>query len=87
MNLIGFQKTIFNKLKVNFLEFLSDNLNSPKNEFLIPDLVNDLIKDKVYVQKTRENWFGVTYQADKKFVIKKIKELIEIGKYPNNLWI
>ncbi len=87
MNLIGFQKTIFNKLRGNFLEFLSDNLNSPKNEFLIPDLVNDLIKDKVYVQKTKENWFGVTYQADKKLVIKKIRELIKIGKYPNNLWI
>ncbi len=86
MNLIGFQKTIFKKLNNDFSIFLSDNISDPKKEFLIPDVVNDLIKDKVHVEKTDESWFGVTYQEDKKLVTKKIKELIEIGKYPNNLW-
>ncbi len=86
MNLIGFQKTIFEKLNNDFSIFLSDNINDPKKEFLIPDVVNDLIEDKVHVEKTDESWFGVTYQEDKKLVTKKIKELIEIGKYPNNLW-
>ena len=86
MNLIGFQKTIFKKLNNDFSIFLSDNISDPKKEFLIPDVVNDLIEDKVHVEKTDESWFGVTYQEDKKLVTKKIKELIEIGKYPNNLW-
>ena len=86
MNLIGFQKTIFEKLNNDFSIFLSDNINDPKKEFLIPDVVNDLIEDKVHVEKTDESWFGVTYQEDKKLVSKKIKELIEIGKYPHNLW-
>ena len=86
MNLIGFQKTIFEKLNNDFSIFLSDNINDPKKEFLIPDVVNDLIEDKVHVEKTDESWFGVTYQEDKKLVTKKIKELIEIGKYPHNLW-
>ena len=40
-------------------------------EFLIPDVVNDLIEDKVHVEKTDESWFGVTYQEDKKLVTKK----------------
>ena len=86
MNLIGFQNTIFKKLNNDFSIFLSDNISDPKKEFLIPDVVNDLIEDKVHVEKTDESWFGVTYQEDKKLVTKKIKELIEIGKYPNNLW-
>ncbi len=86
MNLIGFQKTIFKKLNNDFSIFLSDNISDPKKEFLIPDVVNDLIEDKVHVEKTDESWFGVTYQEDKKLVTKKIKELIEIGKYPNKLW-
>ena len=86
MNLIGFQKTIFEKLNNDFSIFLSDNISDPKKEFLIPDVVNDLIEDKVHVEKTDESWFGVTYQEDKKLVTKKIKELIEIGKYPHNLW-
>lgn len=86
MNLIGFQKSIFKKLKYEFSIFLSNNLNHPKKEFLIPDVVNDLIDEKVYVSKTNENWFGVTYHDDKKIVKNKIKKLVEAGKYPSPLW-
>ena len=86
MNLIGFRYNIFDKLGIYFSEFLSKNLNHPKNEFLIPDVVNDLIKDEVYIMKTSENWFGVTYQEDKVFVKRKIINNIESGKYPSNLW-
>ena len=86
MNLIGFQKSIFKKLRYEFSIFLSKNLNHPKKEFLIPDVVNDLIDEKVYVSKTNENWFGVTYHDDKKIVKNKIKKLVEAGKYPSPLW-
>lgn len=86
MNLIGFQKSIFKKLRYEFSIFLSNNLNHPKKEFLIPDVVNDLIDEKVYVSKTNENWFGVTYHDDKKIVKNKIKKLVESGKYPSPLW-
>tara|TARA_Y100001958_G_C21226317_1_gene551764 strand:- start:129 stop:998 length:870 start_codon:yes stop_codon:yes gene_type:complete len=86
MNLIGFQKSIFKKLRYEFSIFLSNNLNHPKKEFLIPDVVNDLIDEKVYVSKTNENWFGVTYKDDKKIVKNKIKKLVESGKYPSPLW-
>ena len=86
MNLIGFQKNVFSKLRNDFKEFLSKNLNHPRNEFLIPDVVNDLIKEKVFVQKTSESWFGVTYQDDKKFVKNNIKNLVDSGVYPTPLW-
>ena len=86
MNLIGFQKSIFKKLNNDFSTFLSENLNDPKKEFLIPDVVNDLIDQKVYINKTNEEWFGVTYPEDKKFVKNKIKKLIESGKYSTPIW-
>ena len=86
MNLIGFQDNIFDKLRNDFSEFLSNNLNHPKNEFLIPDVVQDLIEEEVLIEKTSGNWFGVTYQEDKVFVKRKILNNIEKGKYPSNLW-
>ena len=86
MNLIGFQDNIFDKLRNDFSEFLSNNLNHPKNEFLIPDVVQDLIEEEVLIEKTSGNWFGVTYQEDKVFVKRKIINNIEMGKYPSNLW-
>ena len=86
MNLIGFQDNIFDKLRNDFSEFLSNNLNHPKNEFLIPDVVQDLIEEEVLIEKTSGNWFGVTYQEDKVFVKRKIINNIEMGKYPFNLW-
>ena len=86
MNLIGFQDNIFDKLRNDFSEFLSNNLNHPKNEFLIPDVVQDLIEEEVLIEKTTGNWFGVTYQEDKVFVKRKILNNIEKGKYPSNLW-
>ena len=86
MNLIGFQKNVFYKLRSDFKEFLSKNLNHPSNEFLIPDVVHDLIKEKVFIENTSENWFGVTYQDDKKFVKKNIKNLVNCGVYPTPLW-
>ena len=86
MNLIGFQDNIFDKLRNDFSEFLSNNLNHPKSEFLIPDVVQDLIEEEVLIEKTTGNWFGVTYQEDKVFVKRKIITNIESGKYPSNLW-
>ena len=86
MNLIGFQDNIFDKLRNDFSEFLSNNLNHPKSEFLIPDVVQDLIEEEVLIEKTSGNWFGVTYQEDKVFVKRKIINNIEMGKYPSNLW-
>ena len=41
---------------------------------------------QVDVLETTAVWYGVTYQEDKELVSSAIKELVETGKYPKNLW-
>ena len=86
MNLIGFQKSIFNKLNKYFTKFLEKNISEEKKEFLIPDIVGDLISENVYVDITDENWFGVTYKKDCEIVKNKIKDLVNKKVYPSPLW-
>ena len=38
------------------------------------------------VLQSQDQWFGVTYQEDKPFVQKSIRELKEQGIYPEILW-
>ena len=55
----------------------------------IPLMVNQSIHDgsaKLKVLSSNASWFGVTYKEDKPEVMRKIRELIEKGVYPNNLW-
>ena len=86
MNLIGFQNSVFIKLKSDFNKFLKNNINDIKSEFLIPDILDDISRDYVHVENTDENWFGVTYAEDSFFVKKKIKNLVENKTYPSPLW-
>ena len=83
MNLFGFQKSIFSLLNKEFKVFLNKNINEPKKEFLLPEVVG---KENVYVDVTNENWFGVTYKNDSDIVKNKIKNLVENNTYPSNLW-
>ena len=89
MNMWGFTPVLFDHLEKIFKEFLKENISDLKSEFLIPSVINDLIEkgiEKVRVLKTQSTWFGVTYIEDKPFVQNQIKELIQNGKYPENLF-
>ena len=89
MNMWGFKPSIFSYLDDMFSDFLRENISDLKSEFLIPSVVNDLIKkniEKVQVLKTKSAWFGVTYIEDKPFVKNQIKELIQTGIYPEKLF-
>ena len=83
MNLFGFQKSIFSLLSSEFDSFLKENINEPKKEFLLPEVVG---KENVFIDVTDENWFGVTYKEDSYIVKNKIKYLIENKIYPISLW-
>ena len=66
-----------------------NNHNLEKCEFLIPDVVYKNILNgniSVNVLDTNSKWYGVTYKEDKDFVLKAIKEMIELKEYPNKLW-
>lgn len=89
MNYWGFHPSLFGKLEKLFKAFLDANINTPKSEFYIPNVVFDLIKSKEAATKVLEAdspWFGVTFPDDKPFVVGKIQDLTAKGVYPAKLW-
>ncbi len=89
VNMWGFTPIIFDYLKEMFEDFLKKNISNLKSEFLIPSINNHLIqnnKEDIFVLNSESSWFGVTYKEDKKFVMDKIRELINKGMYPNKLF-
>ena len=89
MNLMGFTPSVFPYFKRQFKEFLKTKSNTPKSEFLLPDVVNHLVTTgtaSVKILPSPEKWFGVTFPEDKPIAIEKIKKLVVEGVYPDNLW-
>ena len=88
MNMWGFTPALFNYLHEDFINFLNDEGDEFKSEFLIPTVINNLVQnnqEEVYVLRSNASWFGVTYKEDKPFVINKIQELINSGIYSTPL--
>lgn len=91
MNMWGFYPDFIEKIEEKFQVFLKEKVkeNPMKAEFLIPVVVDELIKEgKVDVKllSSDEKWFGVTYQEDKPNVKAGIKKLVDNNEYPNGLW-
>lgn len=90
MNMWGFPPEFLDELEKGFAEFLSEiSENEVKKEYLLPSIVDQLIKSgkaSVKVLETKDKWFGVTYKEDKESVVASIKKLIADGVYPENLW-
>ena len=89
MNMFGFTPDYFQYSDNFFVDFLKENEEKLKAEFFIPTLVNDLIVDgkiEMRVLDTTSQWFGVTYQEARPFVVSKFKELVDKGEYPSPLF-
>lgn len=89
MNMFGFTPGFFAHLDRLFPEFLGRHIGELKTEFLLPTIVDGLIRSgecSMKVLKTPEKWFGVTYKQDKPLVMAGILEQIEAGRYPARLW-
>jgi len=90
MNFWGFHPSIFEYLRLGFLQFIEDNKDHPKAEYYIPLVANQLLESdeaKILVIPSEAQWFGVTYQEDKPFVKEALKNLTEEGTYPAlGLW-
>ena len=88
MNIWGFKTSIFESLESKFIDFLKKDIKTPKSEIFIPNVVFDLIDEKlatVKVLETNSPWFGVTYKEDKPHAVETINSLIESNIYPNKL--
>jgi len=89
MNFWGLKPSVFKYLNQGFKDFLEHHGNELKSEYFIPLLINDnIIKGTIHtkVLQCDSPWFGVTYKEDKPMVQHRIKELIDSGAYPENLW-
>ena len=90
MNFLLFTPSIFKYLEDRFPIFLENNKdNLLTSEYLIPDVVTDLIKEGISstrVIRTSATWHGVTYKEDTPDVRRAISNLVEQGEYNHNLW-
>lgn len=90
MNMWGVYPKFFDILESGFREFLCNlPIDELKKEYLLPTIIGDLLKKgkaEVKVLESQDQWFGVTYIEDKASVIASIRNLIEEGVYPKNLF-
>jgi UTP-glucose-1-phosphate uridylyltransferase len=89
MNMWGFTPAIFQFLERKFPGFLQQAGNNLKAEFLMPAVVDELIKENkitVKVLDTPARWLGVTYKEDKPEVARQVAALVQAGVYPSPLW-
>jgi len=89
MNFFCFAPNFIQLCEQLFNEFLDNNINNPKAEFLMPQAADQFIKmgkGQIEVIPTSAKWFGVTYKEDAPIVKASIDALTENGAYPENLW-
>ncbi|HUF63113.1 MAG TPA: nucleotidyltransferase [Verrucomicrobiales bacterium] len=89
MNFWALRPSLFPLLEALFRTFLESSLTAPKSEFYIPTAIDALIRQnaiRVRLVPADSIWFGITYREDKPLVREKIRQLVESGAYPRNLW-
>ncbi|MCI8586417.1 MAG: nucleotidyltransferase [Lachnospiraceae bacterium] len=89
MNMWGLTPEIFPVLEDGFADFLAGLSDQTKGEYLIPTIMDELIKREianVTVLRSGDKWFGVTYKEDKPAVIRSFQELVAAGIYKEKLF-
>lgn len=90
MNFLLFTPSIFEYIEEGFSNFFDKNKDDLlTSEYLIPDVVSNLIKNgkaSMKVIRTTASWHGVTYREDTPDVKNSIKKLVDEGEYKENLW-
>ena len=91
LNLWGLTNSFFAEAWDRFPAFLDKALaeNPQKGEYFLPSVISTLIEEgkaRVKVLRSKDKWYGVTYQADKPVVVAAIAEKTASGLYPDNLW-
>ena len=88
MNFWCLPASFISELQKGFPEFLAGMKNPLKDEYLLPTIVDGLIKrgERVSVLPTDDRWFGVTYREDKAAVVESFKALYAEGAYSRELY-
>ena len=89
MNMWGLAPEFIDILESGFVEFLENfGDNTLKAEYLLSIIIDKLIKKNkasVTVLEMQDKWFGVTYAADKDYVIESFWKLVEDRVYSSPL--
>lgn len=88
MNMFGFTGKLMDRLNKDFKTFFEKE-NLEKAEFLIPTVVNDMMREKeisLEVLKTSEKWYGITYKEDLVEFKNAIENMKKQGVYPQHLY-
>lgn len=90
MNMWGLTPAFLGELERGFQKFLENLEDEEKQEYLLPTIIDGLLAEgraRVKVIDTNAQWFGVTYQEDKKAVAEAFKKLIAQGVYQEKLFL
>jgi hypothetical protein len=63
--------------------------NPARAEFFLPATVSALLNEQkatVKVLRSADQWYGVTYAADKPQVVAALQAMTAQGLYPDGLW-
>jgi len=90
MNFFGFMSGFLTEAKARFPAALDKILkeNPLKGEYFLPSIAQALLSDHTATMKvliSHDQWYGVTYAADKPVVMAALKEMTEAGIYPEPL--
>ena len=91
MNLMGFQPSFLQEAKSRFPAFLDKALaeNPMKGEYFLPSIVQQLLTEGKATMKmltSPDQWYGVTYAADKPVVVAALADMTSQGLYPDGLF-
>ncbi|HIZ81355.1 MAG TPA: nucleotidyltransferase [Candidatus Mediterraneibacter pullistercoris] len=90
MNMWGLTPAFFDILGSGFETFLKETSEEDlKAEYLLPTIIGELLnkgKVSVKVLRSEDQWFGVTYKEDREAVTNAVRELIQKGMYPPELY-
>lgn len=87
MNMWAFTPDVLERLETRFVEFLAQQRENEKSEFLIPTEIGGMLSQGVRVQvlPTQSRWFGMTYAADMPGVRAAFAQMTEEGIYTTPL--
>ena len=89
MNFLGYPDSILPRFRQYFEDFIAVSGKELKKECYLPMASDWLVKNgylNMRVLRADSEWFGVTYQEDKKAALKRLSELTSAGVYPEQLW-
>ena len=90
LNTWGFHPSVFGALEEALRAFLAQPAEAlVKSECYLPSVVESMLRSgRAYVRTlpAHDRWIGITYVEDLEPARRMIRDLVEAGKYPKDLW-